>query len=60
MERKKRLKQQVIKVENYGDDWINRLAVVLKVFDQMEQRERAATFRFLKGKYPNETHREHP
>ena len=28
----KRLKQQIIKIKNYGNDWLNRLAVVADTF----------------------------
>ena len=50
----KRLPQQMVKVKNYGDDWVNRLAVVLITMDQMEPEERLATLRFLKSKYSKE------
>ena len=56
----KRLKQQVIKIKNYGDDRLNRLAVVADTFEKMEPRERAAVFRWLISLYPNESHQEHP
>ena len=42
---------QVIEVKDYGHDWVNRLAVVLSTLDKMEERERSATFSFLKSKY---------
>ena len=51
MAKTKRLPQQVIKVKNYGDGWINRLAVVLNQFEKMEQTERGAILRYIKSKY---------
>lgn len=50
----KRLPQQVVKVKNYGDDWINRLAIVLCTIEKMETDERLAAFRFMKSKYSKE------
>jgi hypothetical protein len=50
----KRLPQQVIKVKNYGDDWVNRLAAVLTTTEKMSPDERSATFRYLKSKYSAE------
>lgn len=50
----KRLPQEVIKVKNWGNDWINRLSVVLCTLEQMEPDERLAAFRFLKSKYSKE------
>lgn len=52
MAKRRRLPQQVIKVENYGDDWINRLAVVLDQFEKMSGSvEQGATLQFLMSKY---------
>jgi hypothetical protein len=42
---------QTIKVRDYGDDWINRLAVLLKTIAKMDEREREATLSFIFGKY---------
>lgn len=50
----KRLPQQVVKVKNYGDDWVNRLAVVLITMDKMAPDERSATLKYLKSKYSAE------
>lgn len=46
--------QQVIKVKDYGDAWINRLAVVLTTFEKMESDERLAVFRLMKSRYSKE------
>ena len=56
----KRLRQQIIKIRNYGNDWLNRLAIVEDTFEKMEPKERAAAFRWLISKYPNETHPDYP
>jgi hypothetical protein len=50
----KKLPQQVIKVKNYGDDWINRLAIVLAATEKMSPDERSAVLRFIKSKYSKE------
>lgn len=42
---------QKIKVKDYGDSWVNRLAVVLVTFEKMEHAERAATLDFVVSKY---------
>jgi len=47
----KRLPMQVIKIKNYGDDWINRLAVVMITMGKMEHDERSACLKFMKSKY---------
>lgn len=47
----KRLKQQVIKVKNYGDASINRLAVVLVTLEKMDDRERNAAINFIVAKW---------
>jgi hypothetical protein len=48
----KRLPQQIVKVKNYGNDWINRLAVVGDQFEKMEgSKEQAAALRFILSKY---------
>lgn len=47
----KRRPQQVIKVKNYGDDWINNLAAVLTIFEKMGDEERFAALKFIKSKY---------
>ena len=51
MAKTKRLPQQIVKVKNYGDDWVNRLAVMLITMDKMDPTERGATLKFLKSKY---------
>lgn len=50
----KRLPQQVIKVKNYGDDWINRLAVVMITMEKMGPDERSACLKFMKSKFSKE------
>ena len=48
----KRLPQQVVKVKNYGNDWVNRLAVIGSQFEKMSgTKEQAAALRFLISKY---------
>jgi hypothetical protein len=44
-------KLQKIKVKDYGDDWLNRLAVILVTLAKMEPRERDATLEFIVSKY---------
>jgi hypothetical protein len=46
---KKRI--QIIKVKDYGDPWVNRLAVVAVIFAKMEPCERVATLEFMTSKY---------
>ena len=46
---KKRM--HVVKVKDYGDDWINRLAVVMTTLAKMEPREREASLEFIVSKY---------
>lgn len=46
-----RLKQQVIKVKNYGDESINRLAVILLALEEMDERQRNAAINFLVSRY---------
>lgn len=41
----------VVKVKDYGDDWINRLAVVMVTLQKMGPREREATLALVFGKY---------
>lgn len=45
---------QEIKVKDYGDEWVNRLAVVGSQLEKMEPAERAAALRFFKSKYSAE------
>lgn len=45
---------QTIRVKDYGDDWVNRLAVVGSQLEKMESDERAAAFRYFKSKYSKE------
>lgn len=47
----KRLKQQVIKVKNYGDESINRLAVILAALEPMDERQRQAAINFITSYY---------
>jgi hypothetical protein len=42
---------QVIKVKDYGDHWINRLAVILDTLAKMEPREREVSLEFIVAKY---------
>lgn len=50
-----RKKMQTIKVRDYGDDWVNRLAVVCEMVEKMDERERFATLAFVNSKYLPET-----
>ena len=45
-------KLQKIGVRDYGDPWVNRLAVVDTTFSKMEPNERGAVLRWLRSKYP--------
>lgn len=54
MAKTKRLPQQVLKVKNYGDDWINNLALALAIFEKMEANNRAAVLKFVKSRYSAE------
>jgi hypothetical protein len=45
------MKWQTIKVRDYGDDWLNRLATLLKVIGKMDECEREATLCFIIDKY---------
>ena len=38
--------------KDYGDPWINRLALMMAVIQKMDQRERDATLDFIFSKYP--------
>ena len=50
MSTKKRI--QIIKLKDYGDPWINRLAIVCDQFKKMDSAaEKSATLRFLVDKY---------
>jgi len=44
-------KMQTVKVKDYGDDWINRLAVVLDQIQKMGKTEREATLDFIVARY---------
>jgi hypothetical protein len=46
--------QETVQVKEWGEPAINRLAVVLTALEQMDARERSATFGFLKSKYDSE------
>ncbi len=43
--------QNSITAPDYGDDWINRLALVMAVFRKMEADELAATLSFVNSKF---------
>ncbi len=43
-----------INVKDYGDDRLNRLAVVLATFDKMGEAERVATLKVMESKYAKE------
>ena len=45
---------QVIKVKDYGDIHVNRLAVVCDQFEKMEDWERGATLKFIESKWPGQ------
>jgi hypothetical protein len=47
----KKQRMQVVKVKDYGDAWINHLAVMLTTLAEMEPREREATLEFIVSKY---------
>lgn len=43
---------QTIKVKDYGDTWVNRLAIIGHAFEAMESDiERAAALHFFNSKY---------
>ena len=44
-------KFQKIEVREYGDDWVNRLAVILAAFSEMDEAELSATLNFVVQKY---------
>ena len=44
-------KQRTIKLTDYGDDWVNRLAQVEDAFSKMDYRERTAALHWLMSKY---------
>lgn len=44
-------KWQKIKVRDYGDDWLNRLAAILKVTEKMDKQERDAMLNFVIRRY---------
>ena len=46
--------QETVQVKDWGEPSINRLAVILIALEQMDVRERSATFGFLKSKYDAE------
>lgn len=50
--------QETVKVKDWGEPSINRLAVVLKSLEQMDERERSAIFGLLRSKYAAEWPRE--
>ena len=52
MAKTKRLPQQIVKVRNYGNGWINRLAVIGDQFEKMEgAKEQGAALRYVLSKY---------
>ncbi len=54
MARKPTKLQETVKVKDYGSDDMNRLAVVLKSLEQMDERQRWATLGYVKAKWPKE------
>lgn len=40
-----------IEAPDYGDPWINRLALMLAIIKNMDDREREATLAFITSKY---------
>lgn len=48
-----RKKLQHIKVKDYRDPWVNRLAVVEAMFQQMGENERSAVLGWINSKYAN-------
>jgi hypothetical protein len=46
--------QKTVEVKDYGDDDINRLAVVVYALEQMDERQRWAALGYVKAKYPKE------
>lgn len=50
----KEVAQQAAKVKVPAEQWIGRLSVVLKAFDEMEDDERSAALAFLRSKYRNQ------
>jgi hypothetical protein len=51
---------QVIKVKDYGDHWVNRLAIILETLAKMEPREREASLEFIASKYLSRASRVEP
>ncbi|HZR77356.1 hypothetical protein [Bradyrhizobium sp.] len=54
MARKPAKSQQTVVVKDYGEDTVNRLAVILKALEQMDERSRLATLGYIKATYPKE------
>jgi hypothetical protein len=54
MAKTKRLPQQVVKVKNYGNEEINRLAVAQQALSGMTEEERHRALRWFKGLYGKE------
>jgi hypothetical protein len=50
--------QETVQVKDWGEPSINRFAVALIAIEQMNARERSATFGYLKSKYETEWPRE--
>lgn len=46
--------QQTVQVKDYGDDSLNRLAVVLKGLEQMDETQRAAALGYIKTTFRKE------
>lgn len=46
--------QKTVTAPDYGNDTCNRLAVILVALGQMDERERSATFGYLKATYRDE------
>lgn len=47
----KKSKVKTVQVPNYGDDWINRLAIIEATIQEMGGDEFRASMRFLMSKY---------
>lgn len=44
-------KRQYIEIPDYGDDWINRLALITATIAKMDTTELAAMLNFINSKY---------
>lgn len=50
------MKRQTVKIKDYGDDWLNRLALVLTTIEKMGPTEREASLEFIVSKYLKRTY----